>query len=118
MNATLPALLNATGAVRQHGAPVGGSSGGGLWGIPAEHVLGLFAPLLLPVAIWLFLRLARGRAAAGHVEAQRWLAGYDAATPVQRAAAIALLVAGAVHLGLVPGHWAEARGLAVLFLLN
>jgi hypothetical protein len=116
MNA-MPALLNAAGAVRDHGAPVGGSSGG-LWGIPAEHVLGLFAPFLLPAAIWLFLRFVRGRADGGQTGAVRWLAGYDAATPTQKAASLALLVAGAVHLGLVPGHWAEARGLAVLFLLN
>jgi hypothetical protein len=113
-----PALLAAAGALREHGTPAGGSMAGNLWGIPGDHLLGLFAPLLLPLAIWLFLPFVRGRASAGSTFARRWLNGYEAATPVQHAAAALLLIAGLAHLGLVPGHWSEERGLTLLFAVN
>lgn len=60
--------------------------------------------------------LLRGGAAGGGL-AGALFAARDA-PPLDRAAALLLYLAGAVHLGLVPGDWAEERGTALLFLLN
>lgn len=118
MATIVPALLNAAGAARDHGTPVNGSMGGGLWGIPSEHVLGLLAPLALPVAIWLVLAWMRGRTEGGSNVARRFMRRYDASSTAEKLAACLLLVAGAVHLGLAPGHWSADHTLAELFLVN
>ncbi len=106
-----------------HGAPAisgidGGSGTGLLSGIAPDHLPALFAPLVLPVAIWMFLTGVRRAANAGCRPAARFLRGYEAASPVRKTAATLLLGTGFIHLGLVPGHAQEAPALARLFAIN
>lgn len=60
--------------------------------ISLHHLPGLFGPLLVPALQWALNRSARFR--------QAWAAR----DPLTRVVAILLLVAGAIHLALVPGH--------------
>ena len=106
-----------------HGAPAmsgsDGSAGSGLLaGISPDHLPALIAPLLLPVAIWLFLTGVRRASRAGFRPAVRFMHGYEAASQVRRSAALLLLVTGFIHLGLVPGHAQDAPALARLFAIN
>lgn len=105
------------GLPNMHGMSQGPTSGL-LQGISPEHVPALLAPLLVPVAIWLFLKGARAAAAHGFVPAERFLRGYAASSPATRTAAVLLLVTAFIHLGLVPGHMQEAPALARLFFVN
>jgi hypothetical protein len=93
-------------------------AGSNLYAIAPEHMAGLIALLVLPAVLWLAFRLIRAGAAARWPLAARLQDSYAHAPTVTRTAALLLLVAAAIHLGLGFGHLAHARGMAVLFLVN
>ncbi len=104
---------------RFHGVGHNPTGGGGLLAnVAPDHAGALLAPLLLPLAVWCFLSWVRTRAADGRPWAQRFVYAFDTSPLIDRVASGFLLVAGAIHLGLVPGHIQEAPSLAWLFLLN
>ena len=96
----------------------GGPTTGLLKGVDAEHLPALVALLLLPVALWLALTLARRLARSGHVRIQRWLLAYDASPLLTRVTALFLVAAGVIHLALIPGHAQAEPGTAWLFVIN
>src|SRR5579885_1234853 len=96
----------------------GTASGGLLWNVAPEHVPALVWPLFVPLAIWLFLTLTRRLAGGGNRLARRFLAGYDAAPPATRVAAVLMLITAAIHLALVPTHAQDEPQLAKLFAIN
>jgi hypothetical protein len=83
-----------------------------------DHAVALLVPLALPVAIWLFRRAAALAARADLGSARRFVHAYEDSPPLTRVAAFLLVLAGAIHLALVPGHLAEVPKLAGLFALN
>ena len=106
-----------------HVMPPTGSAGSGPLsglraGISSDHRPALIAALLVPAAIWLFLRAANTAATHGFRPAANFLRGYAAASLVTRVTAVLLVLTGFIHLGLVPGHAGEAPALARLFAIN
>ncbi len=89
-----------------------------LAGVMADHAAALLAPLLLPAALWVFFRGVELAARAGVPAAQHFLGGYGRSSSLTRLAALLLVLAGAVHLALVPGHLAGNRLLAMEFALD
>lgn len=89
-----------------------------LWGVSADHGAAIIAVLVLPVMIWLVLRVLRRFAGAGGRLEARIIAGYDDASLVKRCAAALILVTATVHLALAPAHLADAPALARQFTLN
>jgi len=71
-------------------------------GIATDHLVGAAALLFLPLAIYWFRKLPA------------WAAADDR----RRLIAVLLAATGLIHLGLVPGHLAEAPSTAALFLVN
>jgi hypothetical protein len=78
------------------------ASTGFIDGIASDHLIGALALLLLPLVIHWFRRLPAWAAADGR----------------RRLVAILLAATGLIHLGLVPGHLAEAPSTALLFAVN
>jgi hypothetical protein len=81
-----------------------------------DHAAALLVPLVLPVAVWVFLWIVRLAARADLEIARHFVCAYEDAPPLTRITAFLLVLAGAIHLALVPGHLA-AR-LAWLFALD
>ncbi len=78
------------------------ASSGFVDGIASDHLIGAAALLFLPLVIRRFLTLPAWTAADGR----------------RRLVAVLLAATGLIHLGLVPGHLAEAPSTALLFALN
>ena len=89
-----------------------------LSGVAPDHAAALLVPLVLPLAIGAFLGTINLAARANLSAASQFRRGYAVSPPVTRVIAVLLVLAGAIHLALVPGHFVEDRGLAILFLLN
>ena len=70
----------------------------------AAHVTGLTAALITLVSVWVGLRLLRWLGHRGVVSAAGWIATIDDAPGMTRVIAALMLVSGAIHLALVPGH--------------
>lgn len=82
------------------------------------HGQAVAALLYLPVVlVAVAIAVDRG-AAAGWRLAVLQVAGYGRATGGRRALVLLLAITAAIHLGLVPGHLDEDRGLAALFALD
>jgi hypothetical protein len=98
----------------------GGDSpaGGILGGIAPGHITGAVMALLAPAAVWAFLAWMRDRSAAGHRRAAGFVERYEKSTPTTRIVALLLVLSGAIHLGMLPDHWDQARGTAVMFGLD
>jgi hypothetical protein len=94
------------------------ADGGTFAGIAPDHPAALLAPLLVPIIIWSALRLAGITAAAGWGLARRFQLGYRCSAGSLRLVAILLLLAGSIHLLLIPAHLVEAPITALLFALN
>jgi hypothetical protein len=75
-------------------------------------------PLVLPVAIWLWLGAARLASGANLGIARGFVRGYEDSPPLIRVTAFLLVLVGAIHLTLVPGHLGLDAGLALLFALD
>ncbi|HVH66077.1 MAG TPA: hypothetical protein VM674_08575 [Candidatus Acidoferrum sp.] len=69
-----------------------------------EHAAGLTAAIVTLVFVWLALRLFRFLARRRVDWAERWVATIDASPALTRIVALLMLVSGALHLALVPGH--------------
>ncbi len=95
-----------------------GSNSGLLWHVAPEHVPALVVPLVLPLAIWLFLKLARHVAAGSNGLTRRFMDGYDASSSTTRVAAVLMLLTATIHLALVPTHAQDDPQLAKLFAIN
>src|SRR5438309_9938561 len=75
-----------------------------MYDIAADHGPALSAAVV-PLAFGLvFLRLLRFLAGRQAGWAVRFLEGFDAGSPMAKLAAALMLVSGAIHLALVPGH--------------
>jgi hypothetical protein len=89
-----------------------------------DHAAAILVPLVLPLAIWLFLWIIRLAARANLGIARHFVSAYEDAPSLTRAAAFLLVLAGAIHLALVPGHltaplaWLVATLAAYLFFLG
>jgi hypothetical protein len=90
----------------------------GLLAIPAEHLPGLIALLLLPASAWMALSVIRllGNCGVGWAEALSHRLTKLPATA--KVALCALLVGATVHAALVPTHWSDARATALLFIAD
>lgn len=83
-----------------------------------DHAAAILVPLVLPVVIWLFLRVIRLAARADVGIAHRFVREYEDSPPLTRVAAFLLVLAGAIHLSLVPEHLGRGTILALLFAAN
>jgi hypothetical protein len=83
-----------------------------------DHAAALLVPLVLPVAIWLLLGAARLASGANLGIARSFVRGYEDSPPLTRITAFLLVLAGAIHLALVPGHLGPDAGLSLLFALD
>lgn len=93
---------------------------GGTWilSVPTEHLPGLVALLLMPLAAWLAVRVVVALAGRGMGAADR-LRARVAGLPAGGKLALAGLAGGAmVHAAIVPTHWRDSRTLAVLFVVD
>ncbi len=70
----------------------------------AEHAAGLTAGLLTLVFVFVGLRLLRWLAGRRVAWAARWATTVDAASGMTKVVAALMVVSGAIHLALVPGH--------------
>jgi len=75
-----------------------------MYDIAADHGPALSAAIVLLAFGLVFLRLLRFLAGRQAGWAVRFLEGFDAASPMAKLAAALMLVSGAIHLALVPGH--------------
>src|SRR2546428_12551283 len=75
-----------------------------MYDIATDHASALGAAIVLLAFGLVFLRLLRFLAGRQAGWAVRFLDGFDAASPMAKLAAALMLVSGAVHLALVPGH--------------
>ncbi len=87
-------------------------------GVMPDHAAALLVPLLVPLAIWAFFGVVELSARAGSSTARRLLCGYQCSSSLTRLTALLLVLAGAVHLALVPGHLEGDRPLAMAFALD
>lgn len=92
--------------------------GGFLAGVAPDHAAALLVPLLLPLAVWIFMGIVELAARANLPGARVFQRGFAAASPLARTTAILLALAGIIHLALVPGHLAADGSLAVLFAVD
>jgi hypothetical protein len=69
-----------------------------------EHAAGVTAALLTLVFVFAGLRLLRWLAGCRVAWAARWATTIDAASAMTKIVAALMLVSGAIHLALVPGH--------------
>jgi hypothetical protein len=93
-----------------------GSSG--LFSVPSEHLPGLIALVVFPLAGWLAIAGGRALADRGHPRAVGLLRRYDTLPVAGRLALFAMGVAVVVHAAIVPTHWADARVTAVFFIVD
>jgi len=75
-----------------------------MYDIAADHAPALSAAIVLLVFLWVFLRVVRLLAASGAVLPTRVTAAFDRAPALTKLAAVLMLLSGAIHLALVPGH--------------
>ena len=94
------------------------AAGGFLAGVSPDHAAALLAPLLLPLALWLFLGIVELAAKANLSGARGFQREIETASPLARTTAVLLALAGIIHLTLVPGHLAADGGLAILFAVD
>lgn len=90
----------------------------GILAVPAEHVPGLIALIVTPVALWTGLGLVRWRARGGSAWAQKAATRYAGLPLSAKGAVFAMTVGATVHAAIVPTHWGGDRVLAVLFTLD
>ena len=88
-----------------------------MYDVEPGHVAGLVAGVLIVPIAWLVLRELRLRA-GNRGWAARFLSGYGAALALTKMSAALILVSGAVHLALVPGHLGDKGLTALLFLMD
>ena len=98
--------------------PMTMTAGEGFAGIAPDHLATVLAPLIVPILIWGSLQVAGSAAAAGWPLTRRFLRGYRRAAGAVGLVAIVLLLAGIIHLLLIPAHLTEAPTTALLFTLN
>jgi hypothetical protein len=99
--------------------PIGPPGAGAfLTGVAPSHAAALLVPLLLPPGIWCFLEIVELAARVDLPLAQKFRRGYAGSSSLTRAIALLLVLAGAVHLALAPGHLGVDQPLALLFALN
>jgi len=75
-----------------------------VYDIATDHAPALSAAILLLAFSLVFVRLLRFLAGREAGWAVRFLEGFNAASPMAKLAAALMLVSGAIHLALVPGH--------------
>ena len=75
-----------------------------MYDIATDHSGALGAAIALLPFLWVFLRLLRFLASRGSSWAVRFAEAYDAAPAITRVVAALMLLSGAIHLALVPGH--------------
>ncbi len=95
-----------------------GMNVGSALSVAPGHVVALFAPLLLPLIIRAFLLTVDWLDRRGIPLATRFVEGYNGSSSLARVVAVLMLLAGVIHLVLVPAHLDEAPTLAILFALN
>jgi len=75
-----------------------------MYDIAADHAIALSTAIVLLLFLLVSVRLLGFLAARRAAWAVRFAEAYDAASPITRVAAALMLVSGAIHLALVPGH--------------
>jgi hypothetical protein len=82
-----------------------------------HHGAAIVGLLFLPILIFTLVLAMQAGSLAGVGLARRFEAGYRNAVTAAHMAALALAMTAAIHLSLVPGHFAEDRVLGTLFAL-
>jgi hypothetical protein len=75
-----------------------------MYDIATDHAPALSAAIVFLAFVWVFMRGLRFLAHRGVPFATRWLDAYDATSTMAKLAALLMLLSGAIHLALVPGH--------------
>jgi hypothetical protein len=89
-----------------------------IWVVPSEHVPGLVALVATPVFLWLAyctVQALRNRRVKWAESVGHRLDGLNGRTKV---ALIGLWIGFVVHAAIIPTHWREAQGTALLFGLD
>jgi hypothetical protein len=89
-----------------------------IWVVPSEHIPGLVALVATPLFLWLVycaLQALRARRVPWAETAGRRL---EQLSGRARVALIGLWVGFVVHVAIVPTHWRDAHGTALLFILD
>jgi hypothetical protein len=94
------------------------SGSNGIFSVPAEHRPGLVVLVVIAPVLWLALSALRAWARAGSAPALRYVDRYDGLTFTAKAVLFATLVGAAVHVAIVPTHWADERVTAILFIVD
>lgn len=89
-----------------------------MYDVAQGHVAGLVAGAVVVPTAWLVLRELRLAARDHQGWAARFVERYEATSALTRTAAALILVSGAVHLALVPGHLGPKGVTAFLFLID
>jgi hypothetical protein len=91
---------------------------GGALSIPSEHAPGLVALIAVALLVAVALPALHLLAQRGVRPAERLTARWDRLSFAARVALVGVVVGAAVHVALVPTHWADERTTALLFVLD
>ncbi len=94
------------------------TGGNGILTVPSEHLPGLVALAVFPMVAWFALVAIRAGGARRIRPAVRLQRRTDATPSAGRVALMAMLLGAAVHAAIIPTHWGDSRGLAILFALD
>jgi hypothetical protein len=90
----------------------------GILSLPSEHLPGLIALAIIPIALWLTLFAIKGLAVARVAWAENLTGRLAGLSFGARAALVGLVVGAVVHVVLVPTHWGDAHVTALLFIVD
>lgn len=90
----------------------------GAAGAGHEHDPALLALLYLPILVFTFMLAVEMGHQGGVAVASRMRSGYQRLAAPAQFALLLIAVAAAIHLALIPVHWAEDRSRAILFIAD
>jgi hypothetical protein len=90
----------------------------GILSVPPEHLPGLIALAIIPLALWLAVCAVNALAIARVSWAKSTMRVLERLSFGARAALIGLVVGAVVHAVLVPTHWQDAHVTALLFVAD
>lgn len=89
-----------------------------IWVVPSEHIPGLVALVATPLLLWLAYCALQALRARQVPWAERTGRRLEQLSGRAKVALIGLWVGFAVHVAIVPTHWRDAHGTALLFILD
>jgi hypothetical protein len=90
----------------------------GIFSVPSEHLPGLIALIVFPLAAWCVIAVIRAGANRGYRRTAALNARLDSLSFTARVTLVAMLVGAVVHAAIIPTHWSDSRVLALLFVAD